>query len=80
MDIHVGAEPDDFLTGGAILCLRNITYGALKTGRKRCEQDVLGTYVTIDNLVHIASDLYSPDYQKCLNLCEVRVFVTGKCY
>ena len=76
----MGHEENDFLSGGSTMCVRNDTYGSLQNGRIRCKQIARGRYVTIDNLVHLASDTYSLDYSKCLQLCEVKIFVTGLFY
>ena len=78
IDLHVGLDADDFLRKGAMLCARNVTLGPSDEGYTRCVQPVTGQHVTIDNLVYLESETYTDAYEKCLYLCEVKVYVKGE--
>ena len=76
-DVYVDVQDEDFHRHGSA-CAINQTAGAASDGVVRCTQPVIGQYVSIDNLVHMESEYIPPDYQKCLYLCEIEIFVKGK--
>lgn len=78
VDVHIGYNPDDFLTNGAKMCVRNASMGSMIEVVTRCIQPLVGQYVTINNLVYIESETYEQEYEKCLVICEVEVYVRGK--
>ena len=74
VDMH---ERDDELQYAGGICARNQTAGPATDGVVKCSQPIKGQFVRIDNLVHMSSERYLPDYEKCLELCEVKIFVKG---
>ena len=76
-DINVATKPEDFLLHGGHYCISNRTAGAAESGLIECNQPVTGQYLTVLNLVHVDSETHG-DYERCLRICEIEVFVTGK--
>ena len=76
-DINVAFNPDDFLLHGGFLCIHNHTSGPAETGLVVCTQPVVGQYLTIKNLEHGASEPYSVQYERCMTICEIKIFVRG---
>lgn len=77
-DINVAMKQDDFLQHEGLLCVYNETAGGARDGLIECLQPVQGQYLTIMNLVHLESETVDADYEKCLQICEVLVYVEGE--
>ena len=75
-DIYVDRLADEFLDHGSV-CAYNQTAGAAADGVVRGTQPITGQYVTINNLAHMDSEIIPPDYEKCLEICEVKIYVKG---
>ena len=60
------------------MCARNVSLGASPDGLFVCQQPVRGQYITLENLAYLEYEVNMPPYERCLYICEIVAYVTGK--